>query len=303
VRRDPDRFVYSPIVQRPRIEWPGGARLAFWIATNHEFYELDPPLGKTRKPWPRVQPDVLAYSQRDYGNRVGIWRLLELVDRWGVRGSISWNVALGDHHPETTEPFLERGWEFFSHGTYNTRYLFELSEAQERAVIEDSIETIARLTGQGPTGFLAPALTYTERTFDLLAEYGFLYTCDLFHDDQPFPVQVRSGRLVSVPYTLELNDVYAYNYFLYPPDEYGRMIREQFDVLHAEGGRVMCTAIHPYLVNQPHRQRAYEEAIEYVLGHDDVWVTTGAEIARWYYDRYYDEVAAAAGRPPTEGRA
>ena len=109
---------------------------------------------------------------------------------------------------------------------------------------------------------------------------------------------MRSGRLISVPYTLELNDVYVYNVFHYTPEEYGRMIREQFDVLYAEGGRVMCTAIHPYLVNQPHRQRPYVEAIEYILGHDDVWVTTGAEIARWYYDRYYDGAAASVARTP-----
>jgi allantoinase len=293
----PDRYAYSAITQRPPIAWPDGKRLAFWVATNHEFYELDPPPNPSRKAWPRVQPDVLAYSQRDYGNRVGIWRLLDLCDRHGVRGSISWNVALGEHHPETTEPFLERGWEFFSHGIYNTRFVFGMNEEDERQVIQDSADSIRRLTGQPPTGYLAPALTYTERTFDLVAEAGFQYTCDLFHDDQPFPVKVRSGRLISVPYTLELNDVYVYNVHHYPPAYYGQMIRDQFDILYAEGGRVMCVAIHPYLVDQPHRQQAFEEALAYVVSHDDVWVTTGAEIAQWYYDNHYDEVARAVGHP------
>lgn len=295
---DPDRWAYSAIVDRPRLQLPGGARVALWVVSNHEFYELDPPLREARKPWPRVQPDTLGYGYRDYGNRVGVWRIMDVLDRYGIRASISLNVALCDHHPEITEASLERGWEFYSHGVYNTRYLFGMPEEEERAVIEDCIETIERATGKRPVGWLSPALTNTERTLDLLAEYGFTYTCDLFHDDQPFPVRVESGRLISLPYTLDLNDVIVYNSFLYTGRHYGEMIRDQFDVLYREGAesaRVMCISLHPFLVGQPNKLRALDEALAYVTAHEGVWLATGEEIAAWYLAEAYDDVASAVG--------
>ncbi|MCY4088300.1 MAG: polysaccharide deacetylase family protein [Actinomycetia bacterium] len=295
---DPGRWVYSAIVDRPRLTLPNDARLALWVVSNHEFYELDPPLRNVRRPWPRVQPDTLAYGYRDYGNRVGVWRVMDVLDRYGIRASISLNVALCDHHPEITEASLERGWEFYCHGIYNTRYLFEMPEAEERAVIEDCIETVVRETGRRPAGWLSPALTNTERTLDLLAEYRFTYTCDLFHDDQPFPVRVKSGRLISIPYTLELNDVIVYNSFLYTGRHYGEMIRDQFDVLYREGAesaRVMCISLHPYLVGQPNKLHALDQALAHITSHEGVWLATGEEIAAWYLECCYDEVARAVG--------
>src|SRR5262249_31069061 len=152
-----------------------------------------------------------GYSYRDYGNRVGIWRVLELLARYGVRGSVALNAALCEHHPDIIEACQAAGWEFFSHGIYHTRYLYGMGEAQERSVIEDAIATVLRHTGQRIAGWLSPALSNTERTIGLLAEYGFAYVCDLFHDDQPFPLNVGGGRLISLPYALETNDgtVYA----------------------------------------------------------------------------------------------
>lgn len=304
---EPGRYVYSALPERPALSLPGGARVAVWVAPNHEFYELDPPLGGTRRPWPRVQPDTLAYSHRDFGNRVGIWRVIDVLERLGVKGSISLNVALCDHHPETAERCADLGWEFFSHGIYNTRYLFEMSEQDERRVIEDVIETIGRYSGQKPAGWLSPALSNTERTLDLLAEYGFTYTCDLFHDDQPFPVKVKEGRLISIPYSLELNDLIAYISYQASPEEYGRMIRRALDWLHAEAERndtayVMGIPLHPYLVGQAHRLRHFEEALEYVVNHRGVWVSTGREIAQHYLDHHYDNVAGAVGHEKAVSR-
>ncbi len=292
---DPGLYDYLPITDRPPLTWPGGARVAFWVAPNIEFYELDPPVGGPRKPWPRVQPDVLMYSHRDYGNRVGVWRMMEVMDRYRVRGSVSLNVAVCDHHPEIIEACLARDWELFSHGVYNTRYTYGMDEAQERALIEDVIATVERVTGQRLAGWLAPALSNTERTMDLLAEYGVRYTCDLFHDDQPFPIKVERGRLISIPYSLEMNDFVVYQMYLASPREYGAMIRAQFDQLYAEGaesGRVMCVPLHPFLVAQPHRLQAFADALDYVTSHDQVWRATGAEIADWYYAHHYDAVAA-----------
>lgn len=293
---DTSRYPELPLPLRPRLELPDGARLAFWVVVNHELYEFQAPAGQARRAWPRVEPDVRAFSHRDYGNRAGIQRTIAALDRLGIRGALSLNVAALEHMPEVTTACVERGWEVLSHGYSNSRFALGLDEADERALIERCIEGIERATGRALAGWMGPSLTATERTFDLLAEYGFLYSLDLFHDDQPFPVRVRSGRLISVPYTVEVNDVLVYAHA--SPAAFGRMIRDQFDVLYEEGSesaRVMCVALHPFLIGQPHRIRAFEEAVAYVLSHDGVWATTGEDIATWYYERHYDEVAQAAG--------
>lgn len=288
---NPNFYRYRLYSQRPKIVWPGGARLAFWVAPNIEFYELHPPKNPQRTPWPRPLPDIVPYSHRDYGNRVGVWRMMDAMDACGVRGSVSLSVALCDHHPEIIAACSERNWEFFSHGIYNTRYCYGMDEAQERAIIEDSIETVRRTTGQTIAGWLAPALTHTERTLDLIAEYGVRYTCDLFQDDQPQPIRVRKGRLISMPYSLEINDVICYNSYGQTPRQYGELIKRQFDRLYAEGeqgGTVMCIPLHPFLVGQPHRIDAFHEALEYCVGHEGVWVATAAEIAEHYMQHHYD---------------
>jgi len=293
VKADLELYDYWPYENRPKIEWPNGAKVAFWVAPNIEFYEIDPPLNPKRVAYPRPHPDVLLTSNRDYGNRAGHWRMMEVMDRCNVRGSISLSTGLIDHHPELIEETKARDWEFFSHGIYNTRYSYEMDAAQERAILEDSLESVMKATGQKLAGYLAPALTHTEQTMDLLAEYGFLYTCDLFQDDQPQPIKVKSGRLVSMPYSLEINDIIVYNTYLGTPRRYGQMIKDQFDQLLEEGkesGTVMCIPVHAFAVGHPHRIGGFEEGLEYITGHskEDVWVTTGREIAEYYYENYYD---------------
>lgn len=296
--QDPGLYQYLPYDQtRPRIEWPNGARMALWVAPNIEFYELDPPQNPLRAAWSRPHPDVLGYSYRDYGNRSGFWRMLEAMDRCGMRGSVSLNVAMCDHCPEIISECNARGWEFYSHGTYNTRYVFGMDEQQERALIQDSIDTIREHTGQALAGWLAPALTYTERTLQLVADMGLSYTCDLFHDDQPSPLILDSGKLISLPYSLEMNDAIAYGVNLVSPRRYGEIIKAQFDRLYAEGersGTVMCIPLHPYLVGWPYRIRAFEEALRYIVGHDKVWLATGREIADHFGRHHYDAFVQAS---------
>ena len=300
MREDPGLYDYWPYQDRPRIEWPNGARLAFWVAPNIEFYELAPPANPQRKAWPQPYPAVPGYSIRDYGNRVGHVRQMDVLDRYGVRGSISLSTALCEHHPEIIAMCAERDWEFFSHGIYNTRYTYGLSEDQERRMITDSMDTIERHTGKRPAGYLAPALSHSEQTIDLFAEAGGLYTCDLFHDDQPTPVHTRGGqRFMSIPYSLEMNDTIAYVVNKVEPRRYGQMLRDCFDRLYAEGkdsGTVMCIPTHNYQVSCPHRLRAFEEALEYITGHSDVWITTGREIADYYLEHYYDVALADIAR-------
>jgi allantoinase len=296
MREDPALYDYWPYEGRPKITWPGGARMAFWVAPNIEFYELNPPANPHRKAWPQPYPALPGYSIRDYGNRVGHTRQMELLDKYGVRGSISLSTALCDHHPEIIAMCRDRDWEFFSHGIYNTRYTYGLSEEQEREMIQDSVDTIEKHTGKKPAGYLAPALSHSEQTIDLFAEAGGIYTCDLFHDDQPTPVKVRNGnKFISVPYSLEMNDTIAYVVNKVEPRRYGQMIKDNFDRLYQEGaenGTVMCIPTHNYQVSCPHRMRAFEEALEYITGHSDVWVTTGREIAQHFIDQHYDTALA-----------
>ena len=301
MREDTGYYEHWPYDRRPRITWPGGARLAFWVAPNIEFYELDPPRNPQRAAWAHPYPAVPGYAIRDYGNRVGHMRQMKLLDKYGVRGSISLSTALCTHHPEIIAMCRERDWEFFTHGIYNTRYTYGMSEAQERSMILESMDTIERAVGRRPAGYLAPALSHSEVTLDLFAELGGLYTCDLFHDDQPTPVQVRGGqRFVSVPYSLELNDTIVYVVNKIEPRRYGQMIKDSFDRLYAEGaesGTVMCIPTHNYQVSCPHRLKAFEDALAYITGHPGVWLTTSREIAEHYLAHGYDaSVADIAAR-------
>lgn len=296
---DPNLYDYWPYRDRPKIVWPGGKKLAFWVAPNIEFYEFDPAKNPGRAGWPKPAPDVVAYSQRDWGNRVGHWRLMELLDKYDLRGSVSLNVALCDHHPEIIEACVQRNWEFFSHGIYNTRYTYGMDEAQERAIIQDAIQTVEKATGQRIRGYLAPALTHTERTLDLIAGNDFWYTCDLFQDDQPQPIKTASGKLISLPYSLEVNDVITYGALGMSPARYTDILKRHFDQLLAEGersGTVMCIPLHAYLVGQPHRIGPFEEALKHIMAHsDDVWFATGAEIAGHYREHYWNQTVADIG--------
>jgi allantoinase len=284
---DPERYAYLPLIDRPKIEWPNGARVALWVAPNVEFYELEPPRGF----WPRPVPDILSYSQRDYGNRAGIWRMMEVMQRHGVRGSVSLNAAVCDHIPEVVRACVDLNWELFSHGIYNTRTIADMDDDQVREVMRDSVDTILKC-GAGPVrGWLAPSVSTTASFLDLLPEFGFTYTIDMVHDDQPVPISVRNGKLISVPYSFELNDVRCMYARGYPPEAYAAMVKTAFDQLYEEGaenGMVLCLPLHPFVIGQPHRIAALNDVLAYVTSRHDVWLATGGEIADWYYDHNYD---------------
>ncbi len=297
---EPDRFDYSPIIDRPVLRWPNGARVALWVSPNVEHYEYTPPTGQQRNPWPRTpHPDVLNYANRDYGNRVGFWRLVEVLDKHQVPCTVSLNVAILEHFPEVREAMVARNWAFMSHGIYNTRYLYGMPEEEERAFYQDTIETVMRYTGKQIKGMLGPAVSNSVNTPDLMAEAGLLYHADWLHDDQPFPLKVKQGRLISMPYSIEINDaIMVYEGF--EADYLCQIIKAQFDVLYREGekdGRVMCIALHPYLIGQPHRLKYLDEALSYVLAHDGVWLTTADDIAEYYMANYYDSILAYLEEP------
>jgi peptidoglycan/xylan/chitin deacetylase (PgdA/CDA1 family) len=294
---DPGLYSYKPYRGRPKIAWPGGKKVAVWISPNLEFYELDPPANPHRKSWPKPHPDVAGYSHRDFANRVGHWRMAEMMEKHGFKGSVSLSMALCQHIPEVVENARALGWEFFSHGIYNTRYSYGMDEAQERAIIEDSIRTVREATGQTIKGWLAPALTHTTRTLDLIAEYGLTYTCDLYHDDQPSPVSVARGRLIAMPYSLEVNDHYAFFIYNMSPRDYAETLIRQFNRLADEGeasGTVMCIPLHSYLIGQPHRIGAFERVLDHIAKDGRAWITRSGDIADHYLANYYDEAEVPA---------
>lgn len=292
-----DRFDYSPIVDRPKIQWPGGARVAFWVCPNVGYYEYLPPPNPYRDPWPRTpHPDPRMYAYRDYGNRVGFWRLADTLARHGVRGSASVTTSVFDHLPEITETMIDLDWDFILHGVYNTRDIYDLTEAEEREYYRRGQEQTFKATGKRLKGAFGPAQSKTSRTLDLLAEAGFVYHCDWFHDDQPFPLNVNVGKLISMPYSLELNDSTVLPG--HDGETFLRMICDQFDTLYEEGtenGRVMCIATHPFEMGRPDSVGILDEALTYILSHADVWVATADEIADFYMANCYEAVAGYLG--------
>lgn len=285
---DNTRYDYSPIIRRSPLRWPNNARVAVWVAINIEHFKIDMP-GTPLHPFPGIIPDVFNYAWRDYGPRVGIWRMMKLLDRLGVRASVTLNSDVCAHNPIIIEEGVKRNWEFLGHGITNSQFLAGMSEDQERQVIRTVHKTIKEATGKAPQGWLGPALAETYNTPDLLAEEGFTYVCDWNNDDQPYPMKVRKGRLLSVPYSVEVNDIPMFLEFTYTPDQFRQVICDQFDTLYEEGaetGRVMAIALHPFIIGQPFRIKCLEQALQYILRHRDIWMTTGGEIAEWYAKNY-----------------
>lgn len=280
-----ERVQYSGILDRPAIALPGGARVAVWVVPNIEHYEYVPREMNVRDPWPRTpHPDVLGYGLRDYGNRVGLWRMLEVFDRYDIRCTTSLSMSVYQRYPDILEACESRGWDTLCHGLYNTRYHWGLSESVEREYIGECVDIFRELTGRQLAGWFSPATSHTLNTPDLVAEAGIRYYTDWFHDDQPFPMQVRDGQLITLPYSVDLNDFALERGGVEAP-EFAQMIRDYFDVVYAEGDvqpRVMAIALHPFIMGQPHRIKYLDEALSYILGHDKVWQATGAEIADWY---------------------
>ena len=277
------RFPYSAIVDRPPLRWPNGARLALWIVPNIEYIHFDQLF---RGSAPRmVAPDVRNYAQFDYGNRVAIWRIMDLLDRHKIRATVALNADVCDVHPSIVREGVRRKWEFMGHGLTNGQPLNGLDEAAERAVIEQTVSKIAAATGTRPRGWLGPALAENARTPDLLKEAGIDYVCDWVNDDQPYPMQTAHGELHSVPYSTEINDTVVFPD--HSPVEFLRMIKDQFDTLYAESaetGKVMAICLHPGKIGVPHRIRYLAEALEYINRHDRIWWATGSEILDAYRD-------------------
>lgn len=276
-------FPYSPIIHRPKLQWPGGARVALWVIPNIEFFSLEERPGGHGG---GKIPDVPLWGSRDYGNRVGVFRLMETMERHGVRGTVALNSDVCERHPEIIKEGDKRGWEWMGHNRTNTRRLNEAPPGEEANIIRDSLATIERATGVRPSGWLGSGLQETWDTLDLLAQNGVQYVSDWCNDDQPYEMTLEGGRsIISMPYSHDINDKPAFEHMHRTAGEFQEMICRQFDVLYREGeqsGRVMAIAIHPYLTGMPYRIGAFDAALAYICKHKHVWRATGREIAQHY---------------------
>lgn len=277
-----NRLSYQSIASRPKWRWSNGARVAVLVVPNIEYFSITMP-GTDVSPRPApLQPDIPNHSYREYGARVGVWRLMDLMERFNVRGTVALNAAVCDHYPDILNRARELNWEFMGHGWTNSERMPGLSEEAERALLRRVRDRIKAFFGVAPRGWLSPALLGNWATPDLLKEEGYDYTCDWIHDDQPTWLETRGGRLMTMPYSIELNDLPVFLQRHLMPEDFTRMIQAHFDQLFDEGGsraRVMTIALHPFAIGTPHRIHALAEALRYLQGRGEVWFATGGEVA------------------------
>lgn len=278
-------FPYVPLPERPRIVWPGGAGLAVWVIVNVEFFPLRLPIPGHPGMAPGRAPTVRPWAERDYGNRVGVWRVIDALEENGIRGTATVNADIWRHHPQILTAMHERGWELMGHCETNSIWLDHVDATEERAIIARTAETLRQASGRRPRGWLGAGLAETWHTLDNLIDAGFDYVADWINDDLPYVMDVGGRSIVSIPYSYELNDMPMIWYAGVGMDEFEAMIRRQFEVLHREGqehGRVMAICLHPFLVGVPHRIDGLRRALAHIAAHDDVWFATGEEIVDHY---------------------
>ncbi|WP_158816357.1 polysaccharide deacetylase family protein [Methylocapsa sp. S129] len=276
------RYDYSPIRGRPRYLWPNGAGLAVYIAINLECFAFGEGLGAELAPG-GPQPDVLNYAWRDYGNRVGAWRLIDLLDALQAPASVLINSDIYAHAPGLAEAFRARGDEFVGHGRTNSERQGILSEAEEAALIAQATAIIAREEGAKPRGWLGPWISQSRATPDLLAEAGYDYLLDWCMDDQPIFMRTTHGPILAVPYPQEINDIPMIVARKIEGAAFAQMIVDHFDEMLAQSAHeplVMGVALHPYIVGQPHRLRHLRRALTHIAAHRQrIWLTTTGAIA------------------------
>ena len=277
-----DRYDDHPWPDRPAYRWPDGSTLAVYLAVNLEHFAFGQGLGARLVPGD-AEPDVLNYAWRDYGNRVGGWRLLALLDSLALPCTVLLNSALYDHAPALIAAHRARGDEFAGHGRTNSERQGGMTRQEEARLIADGTAAIARHEGAAPSGWLSPWISESHATPDLLAEAGYGYTLNWCADDQPIFLRTTHGGLLAVPYPQEVNDIPAIAVRRDGADRFADMIVDDFDerLAQCEDGRpqVMGIALHPYIVGQPYRLRALRRALQHITAHRErVWITTAGSI-------------------------
>lgn len=297
-------YDYVPLPERRPLRWPGGARVALILTLNLETWDLTKP---TDKPYyaggPAILPDILPgdtpdfpnFTWREYGQRVGIWRLYELFDELGVKASCTANAVTFERRGAMAQACLDRGWELLAHNWEQGELLTDFAKhpERERDVIVKTLAAFEAHVGRKAAGWLSSSLRGTLNTADILAEQNCLFYCDIMNDDQPYLLRTPSGPIVSIPYSNEINDFTLLTRRNHSTDEFRDILIEELDVLHAEGertGRLMNVGLHPHVSGRAHRVRALREFIEHARSLPGIWWATREEIARWYLDTHHEHM-------------
>ena len=290
---DHDHYGWTPLnATRPVLRWPGEARVALcvivtlehaeWKRPPESFQIANLPGGYGQGPF----PDVTAWSHREYGHRVGIFRVLDVLEKHGIKPTIALDALTAEHYPFLVRHCLTRGCEFIAHGiSVNRMITSRMAEDEERAYIHASIDAVTRATGKRPPGWLGPESGESARTPQLLAEAGIRYVCDWVNDEQPYRMKVSKGELHALPLSMPLDDINALWDRRIDIDQYGDMIRESFETLHRDGtvnARLLALNLHPWLIGQPFRIGSLDAALGHIVRHGGVWAATGSEIIDWY---------------------
>ena len=289
---DHEHYDWSPLSTRGILRWPDNARLSLSVVVSLEHMEWLPPEdsfqagnlagGSTARPF----PDYARISHREYGHRVGIFRVLDVLERHGIRPTVAMDAMTAANYPYLVRHCLDRGCEIIGHGISVSRMITgKMSEQQERDYIRESMDALTQATGDAPVGWMGPEYGESERTPRLLGEAGVRYVCDWANDEQPYPLKVPSGELFALPVMLELDDVVAMAHRKVTVDRYGVMLREGFDGLYDDGmdnGRAMVLSLHPWLIGQPFRIGVLDEALGHMMRRQGVWTASGAEVVDWY---------------------
>jgi len=286
-----ERISYSPINSRPPLKLPGGARMVVWTIVNVEEWDINQPMPRTVLTPPAggsPMPDIPNWAWHEYGNRVGFWRMLEVLDRLEIKAALAINGSAIGAYPDIAEAARTRGWEFMGHGYTQTNMQKVANESEDIAKTTLAIKTC---TGKAPRGWLGPGLTETWNTPDLLVEHGYDYVCDWVLDDEPVVLKTKTRPILNVPYTQECNDVAMMLIQHHQGIEYFQRASDQFDQLYEDSkdsARVMALVVHPYIMGVPHRLKYYRMILEKIKAKGDVLFRTGGQIADWYLSQRPD---------------
>ena len=282
---DHDRYDWSMLPQRRPVAWPQGARIALWVVPALEWFPLDMK-GLPFKPPGAMQtayPDLRHYTLRDYGNRVGIFRIMQALEQHGIKASAAVNAAVAVRYPALIKACLSRGWEIIANGLdMDHLHHGALAPEEERQWIKQSMDILQQASGARVRGWLSPAKSESHATLDLLAEAGLDYVCDWVNDDMPYAMRSSAGALHAMPHPIDIDDhtILVQNH--HTEDDFRDQLIDQFDLLYRESspesGRVMAISLHPWVIGQPYRIRALEEALAHIMRHSGVWAATGSEI-------------------------
>jgi peptidoglycan/xylan/chitin deacetylase (PgdA/CDA1 family) len=280
-----ERARYSAIVDRPKLELPGGARLVIWPIVNLEVWDISRPMPRAFLSPPNglpLMPDVPNWSWHEYGMRVGVWRFFKLFDRLGIRPTLSINARVCEDYPRVAEEARDAGWEFMAHA-YDQVPMHKLDD--QLAMIRRTLDVIENFTRTRPIGWLGPGLTQTLETPDYLAAAGLRYIADWVYDDEPTRITTKHGPLITLPYTVENNDIPVMMIHQHQSDYWLTRLTESFDQLYEESQervKVMAVAVHPYISGQPHRISYLKKAFDYFARFDGVVIWNGTELHDWY---------------------